>query len=71
MKYEEFLESKAQRNTDNGFEPIWIPDFLYDFQKSLTEGATRKGRSAIFADCGLGKPRRGPVGLKVRFQQCD
>lgn len=55
MKYKEFLESKAQKNTDNGFDPIWIPDFLYDFQKELTSWAIQKGRAAIFADCGLGK----------------
>ena len=38
-----------------GFDPIWMPDFLFDFQKYLVEWSLRKGRSAIFADCGLGK----------------
>jgi hypothetical protein len=32
-----------------------MPDYLFDFQKSLCEFAVLKGRSAIFADCGLGK----------------
>jgi superfamily II DNA or RNA helicase len=32
-----------------------MPDCLYDFQRSLVEWATRKGRAAVFADCGLGK----------------
>lgn len=32
-----------------------MPDFLFDFQQHLVEWAIRKGRSAIFADCGLGK----------------
>lgn len=32
-----------------------MPDFLFDFQKALVEWAVRKGRCAIFADCGLGK----------------
>ena len=32
-----------------------MPDFLFGFQKAFVEWATRKGRAAIFADCGLGK----------------
>jgi hypothetical protein len=32
-----------------------MPDFLFDFQKYIVEWALKKGRSAIFADCGLGK----------------
>lgn len=53
--YHQFLERKAQYANDSGFEPIWIPDFLFDFQKHLVEWSLKKGRSAIFADCGLGK----------------
>jgi hypothetical protein len=53
--YEDFIFSKAQLGTFNGFDPIWLPDFLFDFQKSLVDWSIRKGRSAIFADCGLGK----------------
>ncbi len=52
--YEEFLESKAHRGAD-GFEPLWMPDFLFDFQRTLVEWSIRQGRSAIFADCGTGK----------------
>jgi hypothetical protein len=32
-----------------------LPESLFDFQRSLVEWATRRGRAAIFADCGLGK----------------
>jgi hypothetical protein len=32
-----------------------MPDSLFDFQSALVEWALRKGRAAIFADCGLGK----------------
>lgn len=53
--YEEFLNSKRQLEGYYGFDPIWIPDFLFDFQAKLVEWALRKGRCAIFADCGLGK----------------
>ena len=53
--YWKFLEEKSQAAFSYGFEPLWMPDFLFDFQKALTEWAIRKGRAAIFADCGLGK----------------
>jgi hypothetical protein len=55
MDYSAFLERKSQMGKDDGFDPIWIPDWLFDFQRSLVEWAIRKGRAAIFADCGLGK----------------
>lgn len=53
--YHAFLQTKAQFQSDSGFAPLWMPDFLFDFQAALTEWAIRKGRAAIFADCGLGK----------------
>lgn len=58
--YRDFLEAKAQLGGEHGFDPVWMPDFLFDFQQSLTTWALRKGRAAIFADCGLGKT---PMGL--------
>lgn len=53
--YRDFLIGKRQSNDQYGFEPIAIPNFLYDFQRILVEWAIRRGRAAIFADCGLGK----------------
>ena len=53
--YEEFIEGKSQLGGSHGFSPLWMPDFLFDFQKALVEWALLKGRAAIFADCGLGK----------------
>ncbi len=53
--YQKFLDDKAQIGRNSGFEPLWIPDFLFDFQKSLCEWSILKGRGAKFADCGLGK----------------
>ena len=53
--YAEFLESKSQIGTNHGFKPTFLPDFLYDFQKSLVDWSVRKGRAALFEDCGLGK----------------
>ena len=55
MNYADFLDSKRQLGGNHGFDPNWTPDFLYDFQTDLTAWAIRKGRAAIFADCGLGK----------------
>lgn len=55
MDYANFVERKSQLGNMSGFAPIWLPDFLFDFQQSLVDWAIRKGRAAIFADCGLGK----------------
>lgn len=53
--YREFLERKSQLGGDHGFEPLWLPEFLFPFQRHLVEWAVRRGRAAIFADTGLGK----------------
>ena len=53
--YEEFLERKWQADTAAGFEPTWIPDWLFPFQQDMTAWAVRQGRAALFEDCGLGK----------------
>ena len=55
VAYADFLADKAQLGSYDGFEPVWMPDALFDFQAHLVDWAVRKGRSAIFADCGLGK----------------
>lgn len=53
--YLEFLRGKSQQGAESGFKPLWMPDFLFDFQAAKTEWAIRKGRAANIADCGLGK----------------
>jgi hypothetical protein len=53
--YAEFIDSKTQHGADTGFEPLWTPSEMFDFQALLTGWAVRKGRAAIFADTGLGK----------------
>lgn len=60
MNYHDFLRAKSQANTGCGFKPLWMPDFMFDFQSSLVDWALWTGRAAIFADCGLGK---GPMEL--------
>lgn len=60
QEFYDLIERKSQYCGDSGFSPVWMPDFLFDFQKYLVEFAVVKGRAAIFADCGLGK---GPMEL--------
>ena len=55
MQYSEFLARKQKHADNSGFDPLWIPDFLFDFQQYLVDWSLRKGRAAIFADCGMGK----------------
>jgi hypothetical protein len=55
VNYSAFLAQKAQLGDTYGFAPEWLPSFLYDFQTALVDWAVRRGRAAIFADCGLGK----------------
>jgi len=53
--YGQFLDLKTNRGAEHGFAPVWMPPFLFDFQSALVEWSLRTGRSAILADCGLGK----------------
>ena len=55
MDYADFLQAKSQLDGEHGFAPLWLPDTLFDFQAAMVEWALRKGRAALFEDCGLGK----------------
>ena len=55
MNYTDFLAHKTDLGSSDGFAPLEIPDFLFPFQRHLVDWAIRRGRAAIFADCGLGK----------------
>ena len=54
-EYLAFLERKKHTIGQFGFEPNYIPDIAFDFQRAIIEKAVKKGRIAIFADTGLGK----------------
>ena len=58
MDYKSFIERKSQFADGNGFDPGELPGFLFDFQAYLVDWNLRHGRSATFADCGLGKAQR-------------
>ena len=53
--YQQFLLNKQQLSGNFGFDPLFIPDRMFDFQKHITEWALKKGRAGVFADTGLGK----------------
>lgn len=53
--YESFIEAKIKRVKDAGFEPLPFTAPLFDWQKQVVAWAIRKGRAAMFQDCGLGK----------------
>jgi len=54
-EYLNFLEKKKHSIGDFGFEPNYLPDIAFDFQRHIIEKSVRKGRIAIYADTGLGK----------------
>ena len=53
--YDEFITSKLRRAECNGFDPRPITAPLFPFQNHVTQWAIRKGRAALFEECGLGK----------------
>ncbi len=57
MSYAEFIESKSRKASPVGFEvkPSDINRNLFDWQRDIVRWALRRGRAALFEDCGLGK----------------
>ena len=53
--YDAFIAGKSTKPRQQGFEPAWVPEFLYPFQKAVVEWSIRLGRACLFEDCGLGK----------------
>lgn len=54
-KYQEFLRRKAIVASPAGIEPGEIRASLFPFQAAAVRWALRRGRAALFFDCGLGK----------------
>lgn len=57
MDYAAFLQSKRHLTGQYGFDPVWMPSEVFDFQDHVITKAVRKGRMGLFADTGLGKTR--------------
>lgn len=57
MTYEEFLKAKDTERIESGFEvdPKKINKALFPFQRDIVAWALKKGKAAIFSDCGTGK----------------
>ena len=55
MNYEEFVARKRRNEVATGHAPVDLNEHLFDFQHAIVSWAVRRGRSAIFADTGLGK----------------
>ena len=55
MNYKDFLNSKRKNHISSGFDCGELNDNLFDFQSHIVRIALKKGRFALFADCGLGK----------------
>jgi len=53
--YADFVFGKSQLDGEHGFAPVVHNGSLLDFQSAMVDWACRKGRAAIFADCGMGK----------------
>jgi DNA modification methylase len=55
--YSAFLAAKRITSAPAGFDvnPDAINSLLFPFQRDIVRWALRRGRAAIFADCGLGK----------------
>ncbi len=57
MNYQEFLSTKQLSHVPTGIDPnpASFNQSLFEFQRDIVAWSLRKGRSAIFADCGMGK----------------
>lgn len=55
MDYNCFLNKKLLNIKTTGFEPYQTHERLFKFQKDLVKWSIRRGKSAIWAGCGLGK----------------
>ena len=56
MQYEDFIESKRLKFEPVGFDtPFEINPMLFDWQADVVRWSLRRGRAALFEDCGLGK----------------
>lgn len=55
MNYADFIKNKTHSTGSFGFDPVWMPESAFDFQKHIIDKAIHKGRIGMFADTGLGK----------------
>ena len=67
MNYEQFLLCKALADPATGLSVVpSLNPMLFEFQRDMVNWALRRGRAAIFADCGIGK---GPMQMEWATKQ--
>ena len=56
MSYHDFLATKTKAAVEAGFAPCSpLSPHLFPYQRAIVEWSIRRGRAAVFADCGMGK----------------
>jgi hypothetical protein len=55
MTYAQFIAKKALIDTPTGFAADNFNEKLFTFQRDIVSWSCRRGRAALFEDCGLGK----------------
>lgn len=55
QSYLEFIAAKGATAGSVGFDPVDLPERLFEHQRAAVEFACQKGRAALFLDTGLGK----------------
>lgn len=56
IDYNTFINSKRVKVEPSGFDPSGeLNSYLFPFQRDITRWALRRGKAALFEDCGLGK----------------
>ena len=63
-EYKEFLDRKRITAPIAGFEPKQLHERAFPHQRDIVRWACRRGRAAIFADCGLMK-----TGMEVMWAE--
>lgn len=53
--YAAFLDRKRITAQPVGFDPLYLHQSMFPYQRDVTRWAIRRGRAALFQDCGLGK----------------
>jgi len=67
MSYGDFLRQKARSDPDCGIANAGdLNPMLYPHQADIVRWALRRGRAAVFADCGIGK---GPMQMEWAVKQ--
>lgn len=65
--YEEFLKQKSMVDPSTGLDCVpQLNQMLYPHQADMVRWALRRGRAALFADCGIGK---GPMQMEWADKQ--